>query len=178
MKTNPLKYLLLTALAAIPLGVRASDGEVLTNLDLTNLEQRASERVTVTLDKSMLEFAAEFLPDKDENTGKLRNLVTNLDGIYVRDFSFDDGKTYPKSDVEAIRKQLPAGWSKLVEVRGKEDLDLYAMREGGKIKGFLAIDAEPTEVALVNIQGSIRPEELSELEGFAGIPKGIFKPDK
>ena len=178
MKINLLKYLLLTMLAVGPLGARASDDGVLTKLDLTNIEKQASERVTVTLDKSMLEFAAGFLPKEGSDTKKLQNLITNLDGIYVRDFSFDGGKAYSQSDVEAIRKQLPASWSKMVEVRGKENVDFYVMRDGDKFKGFFLIDAEPSELALVNIQGSIRPEQLSELQGFAGIPNGIFKQEK
>lgn len=179
MKTTPLKYLLLAALASIPLGLRASGGAILANLDLKSLETQANERVTVTLDKSMIEFAAEFLPDNDPNTPKVRNLITNLDGIDVRVFGFEDGNTYSKSEVEAIRKQLPAGWSKLVEARGEEDLDLYAMRDGKKFKGFFLIDAEPSShVVLVNVQGSINPCQLKELEGFAGIPKGIFKDSK
>lgn len=178
MRTNLLKNLLLMALTVAPLGVRASDEGAFSKLNLTNLEKRASERVSVTLDKPMLEFAAEFLPKEDPNTPKLRTLITNLDGIYVREFSFENGKAYSRSDVQAIRKQLRADWSKLVEVRGKENVDFYVKRDGKKIKGFVLIDAEPSELTLVNIQGSIRPEQLSELEGFAGIPRGIFKPDK
>lgn len=175
MKTNLLKYFLLTALAVVPLGVRASDEGVLEKLDLTKLDKQASERITVTLDRSLIEFAVEFLPKDDPDTQKVQNLISNLDGIYVRCFTFEDGNTYSKSDVEAIRKQLPAGWSKMVEVRGDQDVDFYVMRDGKKFKGFFLISAEPSQVALVNIQGSISPEQLSQLEGFAGIPKGIFK---
>lgn len=176
MKINLLKYLLVTALAATALGGRAADQGVLSNLDLTNLEKQASERVTVTLDKPMIQFAAKFLSNED--IPELQTLVTNLEGIYVRVFSFEGGKTYSESDVAAIRKQLGAEWSRLVEVRGQENVDFYVKRGGDKIKGFVVIAAEPSELTVVNIQGSIRPEQLNELEGFGGIPRGIFKPDK
>jgi hypothetical protein len=178
MNTNLLKYLLLMTLAVAPLGVRAADEGALANLDLTKLEKQASERVTVALDKPMIEFAAKLLPGEDRDAQKLQTLIKNLDGIYVRVFSFADRKAYSESDVDAIRKQLGANWSRLVEVRGEDNVDFYVKRDGEKIKGFVLIAAEPLALTLVNIQGSIRPEQLSELEGFAGIPRGIFKPEK
>lgn len=178
MKTNLLKCLLMMMLTVAPLGVRAADEGALANLDLTKLEKLASERVTVSLDKPMIEFAAKLLPKDDQDTQKLQTLIKNLDGIYVRVFSFADQKTYSESDVDALRKQLGAGWSKMVEVRGEDNVDFYVKRDGEKIKGFVLIAAEPLELTLVNIQGSIRPEQLNQLEGFAGIPRGIFKPEK
>jgi hypothetical protein len=178
MKTNLLKYLLMLTLTVASLAVRAADAGALSNLDLTKLEKQSSERVTVALDKPMIEFAAKLLPHDGQDTQKLQALIKNLDGIYVRVFSFADQKAYAESDVDAIRKQLGADWSKLVEVRGEDNVDFYVKRDGEKIKGFVLIAAEPLELTLVNIQGSIRPEELSELEGFAGIPRGIFKPEK
>jgi hypothetical protein len=178
MKTNLLKCLLMMMLTVAPLGVRATDEGALSNLDLTKLEKLASERVTVSLDKPMIEFAAKLLPKDDQDTQKLQTLIKNLDGIYVRVFSFADQKTYSESDVDALRKQLGTGWSRLVEVRGEDNVDFYVKRDGEKIKGFVLIAAEPLELTLVNIQGSIRPEQLNELEGFAGIPRGIFKPGK
>jgi len=178
MKTNLLQYLLLMTLTVAPLTVRAADEGALSNVDLTKLEKQASERVTVLLSKPMIEFAAKLLPHDDGDTQKLQSLIKNLDGIYVRVFSFADQKAYAQSDVDAIRKQLGTGWSKMVEVRGEDNVDFYVKREGDKIKGFVLIAAEPLELTLVNIQGSIQPEQLSELQGFAGIPRGIFKPEK
>ena len=178
MKTNLLQYLLLMTLTVAPLTVRAADEGALSNVDLTKLEKQASERVTVLLSKPMIEFAAKLLPHDDGDTQKLQSLIKNLDGIYVRVFSFADQKAYAQSDVDAIRKQLGTGWSKMVEVRGEDNVDFYVKREGDKIKGFVLIAAEPLELTLVNIQGSIQPEQLSELQGFSGIPRGIFKPEK
>ena len=165
-------------LTVAPWGVKAADEGALANVDLTKLEKQASERVSVTLDKPMIEFAAKFLPKDDQEAQEQQSLIKNLQGIYVRVFSFAEGKTYAESDVDAIRKQLGTGWSKLVEVRGEDNVDFYVQRDGEKIKGFVLIAAEPLELTLVNIQGSIRPEELSKLGGFAGIPRGIFKPEK
>ncbi len=178
MKTKLLKYLLLIAFVGAPWLARASGEGVLANLDLTNLEKQASERVKITLDKPMLDFAARFLEKDDPDTEKVQTIIKDLEGIYVRVFSFEHGKAYSETDVDNIRKQLGPDWSRLVEVRGRENVDFYVKRDGEKIKGFILISAEPSELVLVNIQGSIRPEQLNELEGFAGIPRGMFKSDK
>ncbi len=178
MKTKLLKYLMLIALAGAPLGACASGEGPLAGLDLTNLEQQASERVTITLDKKMIEFAAKFLSKDDPDIKELQPILKDLDGIYVRVFSFEHGKRYSESDVDNLRKQLGADWSRLMEVRGEENVDFYVQRDGEKIKGFILIAAEPSELAVINIQGNIHPEQLHQLEGFAGIPRGIFKSEK
>ncbi len=178
MKTKLLKYLMLIALAGTPVGTRAADAGALAGLDLTKLEKQASERVTITLDKQMIAFAAKFLSKDDADMQELQPILKELDGIYVRVFSFKQDKGYSESDVDNLRKQLGPDWSRLMEVRGKENVDFFVQRDGEKIKGFILIAAEPSELAVINIQGSIRPEQLSQLEGFGGIPRGIFKSEK
>lgn len=180
MKTKLLKRALLAlACFLVSWGWSASgEGGPLTGLTLSKLEKQASERVTITLDKPMLEFAAKFLSKDDPDTEQVRNIVKNLEGIYVRVFEFKEDKAYTDSDLAGIRRQLGSDWSRMVEVRGDENVDFYVKRDGDKIKGFVLICAEPRELVLVHVAGSIRPEQLSELEGFAGIPKGILHSDK
>jgi hypothetical protein len=54
-------------------------------------------------------------PPLDLEEASLQTLIKNLDGNYVHVFSFADRKAYPESDVDAIRKQLGAAGSRLVE---------------------------------------------------------------
>ncbi len=145
-------------------------------LDLTSFEQRADERVSITLDKDLLGLAARFLPQDDEDTGKVRALIKNLDSIWVRTFKFEHDQGYSTNDLENLRKKLGADWSRMVEVRGKDNVDFFVKKSGDKIQGFTIITAEPRELTVISIQGSLRPEQLSELEGFAGIPRGLWKP--
>lgn len=162
-------------LVSITLAVPALAQEDSPRLDLEHLEKQASERVTITLDKQMLEFATRFLPRKDPETPKVQALVKNLESIYVRNFTFKREKPYSPSDVEKIRKQLGSEWSRLVEVRGRENVDFYLKHEGEHVKGFTVIVADPTELTVVSIRGAMDPEQLRELEGFGGIPRGLWK---
>ncbi len=178
MNTRILKWLMIL-LASAPLARIAWAEEAPLALDLKHLETQAVERVTVTMDKQLLDFAARFLPKKDPDTQKVRALVKDLDAISVRNLEFDRDGVYSAADLEKVRQQLAGpGWSKMVEVRGGENVDFYVKKDGEKILGFTIISAEPKELTVVTIQGAIRPEQLADLEGFAGIPEGLFKSPK
>jgi len=158
-------------IAMMPLA--AQDIKIPPSLD--RLADKASEVVDVTMDSSMLQMASKFLSDKDADEAKAKKLVGGLKGIYVKSFEFDKPGEYDMSDVEAIRSQLRApGWSRIVGVKSKrsgDNAEVYIRNENGKITGLTVIATEPKELTIVNIQGSIDPEQLSELGGHFGIPK-------
>lgn len=142
---------------------------------LEKLAERAAEVVDVTMDSSLLQLAARFLPEKDPDTARIKRLITGLKGIYVRSFEFDSAGEYQESDVEAIRSQLRGpGWSRIVGVRSRkhgENSEVFLKSDGANIVGLAIVAAEPRELTIVNISGPIRPEDLQELGGHFGIPK-------
>ena len=150
-------------------------------LQLNNLEKlskKAAEVVDVTLDGSMLKLASKFLnEDEDDEAAEVKELVKGLKGIYVKSFEFDKEGEYSDEDVEAIRAQLKGpGWSRIVGVTSKrehENTEIYIMTMGseGNIQGMAIIDAEPTELTVVNIVGAIDLDKLGALEGHMGVPK-------
>jgi hypothetical protein len=147
-------------------------------LQITGLEKlaaKAAESVDINMDGSMLQLAAKFFSDQKPDEARIKQLIAGLKGIYVRSFEFDKEGEYSLEDVNAIRQQTRApGWSKLVGVRSKrdkEDVDIFARMEGDKVIGLAIIAAEPKQLTVVNIVGSIDLEKLSDLEGQFGIPK-------
>ena len=80
-----------------------------------------------------------------------------------------------ESDLDALRNQLKSpGWSRIVGVKSKKDgenAEVYLKSENGGITGLAVIAAEPKELTVVNIVGSIQPEDLRDLGGRFGIPK-------
>ena len=146
-------------------------------LDIKNLEplaKKASEVVDVNLDGSLLKLASKFMTDEDDREGL--EIIKNLKGIYVKNFEFDKPGDYSPADVEAIRSQLQApAWSRIVSARSRregENTEIYLMTgaDGGNVLGLAIIDAEPTELTVVNIVGPIDIDKLSHLEGKMGIP--------
>jgi uncharacterized protein DUF4252 len=172
----PLPLLLLLGL---PAACFAQDGRVKLP-DFSDLAKRATESVVVTLDRDMLQSAAQFIP-KDGDSAAANAAMSGLEGVYVRSFTFDHDHAYSRADVDAILKQLHAPiWSPMVSVHdtGKnEDVNIYLCRENGHTKGMVVVAAEPRELTIVNIVGDIDPAKLGQLGGRFGIPS-IPQPHK
>jgi hypothetical protein len=82
--------------------------------NLEKLASKAAEVVDVTLDQSMLQLAARFMSDRrSQDEAEARELIKQLKGVYVKSFEFDKEGEYSLSDVEAIRTQLHAPWSRI-----------------------------------------------------------------
>jgi hypothetical protein len=148
---------------------------------IEELAGRAAETVNVTVDGPLLQLAGKFLSSTDADQKRVKDLISNLKGIYVRSFEFDKPGQYSEADVESVRSQLRAPtWSKMVTVRNKtgDNVDVFFKMEEGavagikdKIAGLVVIAAEPNELTFVNIVGPINLEQLSSLGGQFGIPK-------
>src|ERR1043165_7635989 len=137
---------------------------------LDRLEAVADQTVEVTVDQKVLNLAKIFLiKSKDPNQQKIRELIGEIEGIYVKHFTFERAGQYSLADIEAIRSQLNGpGWARMAGVRSKrnnQNLDVYTMIEGSRIGGLAVIAAEEKELTIVNIIGPIDLEKLMSLEG-------------
>ena len=140
-------------------------------LDLfSSLAPKATEHVDVTLDGALLQLAARFLNSNDPGDAKVKNLLAGLKGIYVRSYTFAKAGEYSMADVDRARAQLK-GWNEVMRAHeANEDTGIYLKMDGQKIVGLVVLAAEPTELTLVNIAGSIQPDQLNDLAGKFGIP--------
>ena len=153
------------AAAQLPAQIR------ITGLD--GLASKAKESVDITLDSPMLQAAAGFLGGngKDQDAAKLKELLAGLKAITVRSYEFKEEGQYRREDLDPIRAQLRApGWSKIVSVTEEKELtEIYMRTDQGKAAGFAIIAAEPKELTVVAIEGTIDLNDLSKL-GALGIP--------
>ncbi len=135
------------------------------------LAARATNVNEVTMNKTMLAFASQFLEKGD---GRAKHLIQKLNGIYVRDYEFDKPGQYTTEDLQAIRKQFSGPeWNPMVRSRSKkggDDTDIYMKMVNGEVEGLFVLNAEPNELNLVYISGPIRPEDLKDLSGNFGVP--------
>jgi len=145
------------------------------------LADKASESVTITLDSSLLGMAAKFLDPNNPEDAAAKEVLSGLQGIYVKSYTFDEDFAYPKADIDRVRKQLSLpGWSRLVEVRSRKeraDVDIYISVAGGKALGLVIIATEPREFTIVNIVGAVDLDKLHQLEGKFGVPKLELEPN-
>jgi hypothetical protein len=164
----------------LPVTARAQDGRL--NLAfLDRLAERASESQNVTIDPAMLGIATGFVPNSPQGAAA-KQAMSELKGIYVRSFEFDNDNAYSLDDLNAIRKQLSApGWVRVIsseEKRDRELVEIYFFQQDGKTGGIAIIAAEARELAVVNIVGPIDFTKLAALQGVLGIPRvpGVVPP--
>ena len=140
---------------------------------LDGLAAKAKESADITLDSNLLMIANGFLAgnSKDKDSKEVKALLTGLKAITVRSFKFNEAGQYRMEDLEPIRAQLRTpGWSRIISSQKKDEIsEIYTRTEQGKIVGFAIISAEPKELAIVAIEGSINLSDLSKLGGL-GVP--------
>lgn len=161
---------LLTVLLAAPAAASAQ------RLQLDSLDRfagRAAETVNLTISSEMLRFAGAFMKGQGDEA-QVKELLSELKGIYVRAYEFDEDQNYG-AELDAVRKQLTApGWAPLVSVdskRAREIVEIYHWPDGKGSGGMAILVAEPRELVIVNIVGAIDLEKLRLLQGQFGIPK-------
>ncbi len=161
-------------LAALPCMAQDMQPNFPVTLD-KKLAARAANVHEVTLNKNMLEFASQFLSNKQSGDVQAQHLIQKLNGIYVREYDFAEPGQYTAEDLQTIRKQFSGPeWNPMVRVHsskgGEGDTDVYVQLVNGVIQGMFVLDAKARKLDFVYISGPIRPEDLKALSGNFGIP--------
>lgn len=155
--------------------ISAAQGPRLKLPDFSTLAQKATEDVDISLDTGLLALAARFMDGHDDNDKAVKDLLTNLKGVYVRSFEFDSDGQYNRADLDAVRRQFSdPGWNRLVGVRSRRertDVDIYVWMDGKKPGGIAVLASEPRQLTIVNLIGAIDLDVLRRLDGELGIPK-------
>jgi hypothetical protein len=137
------------------------------------LAARASNVTEVTLGKNMLAFAAKFMDKNDEDEAATRKLIEGLEGVYVREYDFDQENEYSPNEVEQLRQYFETSeWTPIVRERsrhGGENSDVMMKIVNGETRGMFILEAEPKELTIVLILGPIHLEDLSRLTHISGL---------
>ncbi len=164
-------------MAAMPLSAWEQGFDLKT---LNKFASRATNTVDVALDGSLLQLAAKFLSANDPQETKIRKLVNGLTGIFVKSFEFDKEGQYSESDLDGIRAQLKTpDWSRVVGAKSgkeRENAEIFLRANANSVGGLTILVTGPKELTVVQILGSISPEDLSDLGGNFGIPQMSLHP--
>ncbi len=144
-------------------------------LNLDHLAAKAADSVDISLNSSLLQFAAKFLDGKDPDEAKVKKLIGGIEGIYVRSFEFKKDGEWSPADLEGVRSQLKApDWSRIVGFKSSAEgaeAEVYLHSDGKKIAGIAIVVTEPREFTVVNLTGTIDLDSLADLSGHFGMPK-------
>ena len=168
-----LAMLLLTALLTAPLFGQQSAPQLIPPQLEKELSARASDVTEVTLNKSMLALATQFMHGKEDDDAATRHLIEGLEGTYVRDYEFDKDGEYSPEQIEKLRQAfMTPEWTPVVhehERRSGETSDILVKVVNGENRGIFICSAEPREISIVLILGPIHVEDLGKLHGLAGL---------
>jgi hypothetical protein len=143
--------------------------------NLEHLGPKASDSFDVSLNSSMLQFAAKFLDGKDPDEAKVKKLIAGIDGIYIKSFEFKKDGSYAPSDLDKVRNQLKSPeWSRIVGIRNNEEgenIEVWVRNEKGKVSGVAILASEPRQLTVANLVGNIDLDSLADLGGHFGLPK-------
>ncbi|MGH8318805.1 MAG: DUF4252 domain-containing protein [Steroidobacteraceae bacterium] len=168
--------ILVGALLALPALAVAADPGRLQLPDLSALAKKATQSVDISLDPSLLGLASSVINNDNGGNGPaVHDLIKGIRGIYVRSYTFDRPGEYSKADVKEVEAQLlTPGWVPIVATRDRKqgnNVDIYVRRSGNRTEGLAIIAADPRELTIVNIVGSIDLAKLAQLQGQLGVPK-------
>jgi hypothetical protein len=142
--------------------------------NLEHLAAKASDSVDVSLDSSLLQFAAKFLSGKDPDEVKVKKVLSGITGIYVKSFEFSHDGGYLPADLDKVRSQLKAPeWSRIVGVKSNEDhenIEVWVRNESGKISGVAILASEPRQLTVANLVGNVDLDSLADLGGRFSLP--------
>jgi len=164
------KFVLALALAGLPLAAQIQ-------IPLDGLAAKASDTTGIALDQSMLKLAGNFLAgDKAKDPG-FQKVLDNLKSIVVRKYSFAQEGAYQKSELEPLLTLLrTSGWSQMITVhkmQGQSASAIFVKSDGTQMAGVTVVAAQPKQVVVVSVEGSIDLAKLAELAGHFGIPAGL-----
>lgn len=173
--------ILVCALLALPALAAAQEPGRLQLPDFSALSKKAAQSVDISLDPSLLGLASGVIDnDKNGNGPAVHDLIKGIRGIYVRSYTFDQPGEYSTADVKALQAQLLApGWVPIVsthDLKQGSNVDIYLLRNGKRTEGLAILAAEPRELTIVNIVGSIDLAKLAQLQGQFGVPKMGIQP--
>jgi hypothetical protein len=178
MPNHPLRVALFSAgILLTAAAVHAQDARL--RLDhLDKLAAKATETINIGLDSSLLRLAAGILSDRSAEEAAVKELLQGIREIQVRSYEFASSGAYTDADVQAIRQQLAGpAWSRIVGVRSDskgEDIEVYVLRGKDRAEGIAILAAEPHQLTVVNIVGSLDLAKLAALGGQFGIPRLTF----
>lgn len=136
----------------------------------SHLALKAHESSNINLSGMLLRFASHLSRDMET-----KQLLAAIDGIQVRSYEFTSDNAYSHEDVDSVRQQLTAPyWSQVVRTHNhneKEDVDVFVCLKDGDACGLAVIVAEPRELTIVNVVGSLSMEKLAQLEKHIGMQR-------
>jgi hypothetical protein len=148
------------------------------NNTLGQLADQPGTHLSVTFDRSMLDYARTFI---DNGNVQVRRASAQLHSITVDTYHFQRPAFYaPEAMGYLVATYHAAGWKHLVDARttpamsaqpAKPVTDLWLHFNGAEIDDVAVLVRGSRDMNLIQISCALRPLDLLHLSGHFGIPK-------
>jgi hypothetical protein len=131
-----------------------------TDFNLDAVAARAKDKAEVTLEGPLLQQALQMAPPT------LKDKLGTVKKVVIRHYEFAELGQYADSDLDNIRSVTSRGpdWARIINVNEeKQRVEIYTQSQDAKITGLLLMVAQPKEVTVVQVEGSIDVASLQEL---------------
>ena len=127
------------------------------DFNLDALSAKAKEKAEITLEGSLLVQVLQMAPKN------VQDAVANVRRVDVRHYEFANAGQYSDTDLDAVRKSV-SSWPRILNVKEEhQTVEIYMLSQDGKPAGFLLIAAEPKELTVLHVVGSIDLASLKEV---------------
>ena len=127
------------------------------DFNLDALSAKAKEKAEITLEGSLLVQVLQMAPKN------VQDAVANVRRVDVRHYEFANAGQYSDTDLDAVRKSV-SSWPRILNVKEEhQTVEIYMLSQDGKPAGFLLIAAEPKELTVLHVVGSIDLANLREV---------------
>jgi hypothetical protein len=151
----------------------AALGQQLDLSRLDGLSAKAKQVANVDLDSEKLKLASGLIASDDN----AKNVISQMKGVFVRNFTFEAPGAYTQADLDPVRAQLTGpAWNRIVHVKGTDEtVEVWFHSDAGKLGGMTVLAGKPKELTVVNIVGPLDLASLAKLGGSFGL-QGALKP--
>lgn len=156
---------LAVAATTVATAVMAAEGPGFVDFGKLSPSASGGEFVEVNIQSNLISMVARLArahePEVADLIGGLKAIRVNVIGLR------DDNRAEVEQQVKSIREQLAAkGWERIVTVQqDKQDVGVYMKTRGDEaVEGLVVTVLDGgSEAVLVNIVGSIKPEQITTL---------------
>ena len=98
----------------------------------------------------------------EKMTGEMQLPINSVSDVRVRHYEFAKPGEFSQSDLDGLRKQATdGGWTRFLNIKEKdESTEIYNLKQGDQIVGFLVIAAEAKELSIVYVAGTLSLTQL------------------
>ncbi|MGB5889342.1 MAG: DUF4252 domain-containing protein [Thermoanaerobaculia bacterium] len=149
-------------------------------LDELEILPRDKLSIEINLRNPLLNMVALAADDDPELVG----IISGLEGIRVMIGPVEGlDLVAVRADIRSATERLDRqGWQSIIRVReDDEEIYFYAMEKGGEINGLTVLMLDEEEATLINLVGTIHPEDLAGLGRGLDLPqleRAVTAPDE